>query len=392
MDLFRQKSLTTMRKLPGVLSFARCHVVTDGEMFSLMDDSQEIPVPVIRHGIRGTQNILKTKGLDSQKTAVTGNGDVNNIQITETAKLDTQAKALVVRFSIAMLDLRKSLFACAGGDPNGVDRYMMRSTVEDFTKRAMGSAGMREVACRYSRNIANGRWLWRNRSIASAIEIRVTDSKTKDLIAVFPDAKKIPMNSFDDYSHEEVNLSLAIQKQMEGESHSGLIVEATLKMPVDGGIEVFPSQNYVEKKPDGFARSLYKIGHPEKMERTSDSIPLMAFKDSRLMGSAALRDQKIFNAIRTIDTWYSSFSENGFPIPVEPAGASLEYQSFFRGNGEKNSAFEFFKRLCLIDPNSPEGMFCIASLDRGGVYSESDKSDKPKKIESEDVQEEGGIQ
>ena len=35
------------------------------------------------------------------------------------------------------------------------------------------------------------------------------------------------------------------------------------------------------------------------------------------------------------------------------------------------------KRLVQIDPNTPEGMFCIAALDRGGVYGESDKIEKP---------------
>lgn len=46
-------------------------------------------------------------------------------------------------------------------------------------------------------------------------------------------------------------------------------------------------------------------------------------------------------------------------------------QEFFRPKNA--SSFDMFKRLVEIDPNSPDGMFCIAALDRGGVYSESDK-------------------
>ncbi|CAK0781603.1 hypothetical protein CCP3SC15_940001 [Gammaproteobacteria bacterium] len=133
---------------------------------------------------------------------------------------------------------------------------------------------------------------------------------------------------------------------------------------------MFPSQNYIENKPKGFARSLFRIGKPERINRNE----LVEF---RVMGQAAIRDQKIFNAIRTIDTWYPAFSETSFPIAVEPAGASLSQQEFYRP--KEASSFAMFKRLNLIDPNSPEGMFCIAALDRGGVYSDSDKSVKEDK-------------
>ena len=44
------------------------------------------------------------------------------------------------------------------------------------------------------------------------------------------------------------------------------------------------------------------------------------------MGQAALRDQKIGNALRTIDTWYPAYEERRVPLPVEPNGASLDAQ------------------------------------------------------------------
>ena len=57
---------------------------------------------------------------------------------------------------------------------------------------------------------------------------------------------------------------------------------------------------------------------------------------TRTMGHAALRDQKIGNALRTIDTWYPRYTEHGRPLPVEPNGASLEAQEFFRGVKPQN--------------------------------------------------------
>lgn len=84
------------------------------------------------------------------------------------------------------------------------------------------------------------------------------------------------------------------------------------------------------------------------------------------MGEAGIRDQKVSNAIRTIDTWYPNFKEVGLPIPIEPLGASIGLQEFYR-YGE-SSLFEMLKRLDTIDPNSKEGMYCIACFDRGGVF------------------------
>ena len=48
-----------LNKLPGVLSFQRCLLVTDGLFYNELDNGNLSPLWVIRHGIRGTQNINK---------------------------------------------------------------------------------------------------------------------------------------------------------------------------------------------------------------------------------------------------------------------------------------------------------------------------------------------
>lgn len=356
---------TTFKKLPGVLAFKRGHIISDALMFNQLP-GEETPVEVIRHGIRGTQN-------------VTGENDkdVSNIQITETAKLDINATELIVRFNLAFLPLRDSLNACAG--KNKQESKDIRSSIESFLERAKTSTGLSEVARRYARNIGNGRWLWRNRTIASSVRINVradNAGSNKKEIASF-DALQTPMNHFDNYNANEIRLGEEIASQMRGDSGLSLTVEAIVSLRIQGA-EVFPSQNYIQDKPKGFARPLYKVGHPEPINR-KDAQDL---RDVRVMGQAALRDQKVFNAIRTIDTWYPSFSEDGFPISVEPQGANLETQIFYRKEKMMNS-FDMFKRLNQIDPDTPDGMFCIASFDRGGVYSETDKAEK---IKTEDVE------
>jgi CRISPR-associated protein Csy3 len=385
-------AITTIKKLPGVLSFSRGHMVSSGMFFSKMADGSELPVPVLRAGIRGTQNTNDGLGNESPKkvapakspkkaaavasasegaeiTVAATERAISNVQVTESAKLDINARALVVRFNMAMLDLANALDSCAGVDRESTKN--MRDSVQDFIDRAKKTNAVYDVALRYARNIANGRWLWRNRLIASDIEISVKHkSGDKSPIAVF-DAFEIPGKHFNDFTPQEHALAKEIAAQMKGDSRLGLEVTAVIIPRFGGDVEIFPSQNFANT-PKGFSRALYKIGQPDPLSRFNS---VQEFQDTRHMGYAALRDQKIFNAIRTIDTWYAEYETTGEPISVEPLGANLTHQTFYRKG--KQSAFDMFKRLAVIDPTSDEGLFCIASLDRGGVYGETDKMTTP---------------
>lgn len=348
------------KKLPGVLAFQRGLVITDAVFFNVFQDSQT-PVMVVRHGIRGTQNVNKEGDASKSTAANAKRQEVSNIQTTDTAKLDEGALGLAVRFSLRFLDLKNVLFACAPASTDADDLVRAyRQSVDGFIERAKASPGLDEVANRFARNIANGRWLWRNRTIARGVKVQVTSSGKE--IASF-DALATPLNHFDQFTDDERKLAGFIADGLRGDDDAGLEIEATLDFGMQGALEIFPSQNYVENKPRGFARPLYCLGAPER----ADGGKGMDFESTRIMGHAALRDQKVSNALRTIDTWYPDFGEHGRPLPVEPNGASLEAQEFFRG--PKNSAFEFARRLNTLDPASAEGMFMIASLIRGGVFS-----------------------
>ncbi len=373
-----------VRKLPGVLSFNRGHIVTDAEMFNDLG-GELTPVEVIRHGIRGTQNVNDGKGNasqekikkpkkaeENQESAQRGVREISNIQVTETAKLDPNAEALIVKFGVCMIDMAEGMTACVAADRNLGEK--MREMVKNFIEKAKTSEGLQEVARRYARNILNGRWLWRNRTLAKSIQMTV--KQEGKAIATFANAKDISLYHFEEYQKAELEVAAALALQMQGKNLDGLEIEARLIMPMSGNIEVFPSQNYLENKPTGFARPLYKIGHPPRQKGDEN-------RDIVVVGYAALRDQKIWNAIRTIDTWYDTEDKVEFPIAIEPLGASLGQQQFYRKG--KLSSFELFKRLDEIDPDTKEGMFCIAALDRGGVYSESDKDDKEKQNKKPEV-------
>lgn len=363
-------SFQTMKKLPGSLSLQRASVISDGRMLSGFPQEANRPAEplhVLYHGIRGTQNVAG----DKEKGAAIGNArgrEVSNVQHTESAKLATGADHLVVEFEVRFLDLDHVLFACAPGKSDTMDEINgFKAALKHFIQQAKTSPGLHEVALRYVRNIVNGRWLWRNRVSAERIEIQVgivspgAEGAARQLTQPLTfQALDYPLNRFDQPSPDEEKLAQVIVGNLSGHNSSTLHVRANVYFGM-GNVEVFPSQNYLEDKPKGFSRSLYKIGIVKVERQTTDN---------QQLGQAALRDQKIGNALRTIDTWYDDYAQRGVPIPVEPNGASLEAQQFFRS--KKSSAFELMKNIGNLDPNSDDGKFMIAALVRGGVYSEGE--------------------
>ena len=357
---------TRMKKLPGVLSFQRCMFPTDALFYNLYSGKEKTALPVIRHGIRGTQNINKTWSEKAAAATVASakRDEVSNIQTTDSAKLDVGATALSVQFDLRFIDLSDALFACAAGKGDSMeDIKTFRDNVDQFIEKAKNSRGIHEVACRYARNVANGRFLWRNRTIAESIQIRVEDGdeKSGNGFSVSFNALDIPLNSFDNFSEDEKKLADIIVRGLKGDRQARLKITARVDFGMQGPLEVFPSQNYLENKSRGFARSLYYVGGIPPKEK--DSI--------EYLGQAAIRDQKISNALRTIDTWYPAFEDRGMPIPVEPNGASLDAQEFFRADN-KSSGFRLMEKITEIDPDTEDGMFLLACIIRGGVYSGSD--------------------
>ena len=359
----------TFSKVPSVFSFQRSMLVSAGAFFNEIDGQDLSPVYVVRHGLRGTQNVSgsgdSAKGTKERK--------VSNIQNTETAMLDARANALIVKFGLRMIDLDSAIFACASGGTELAG--LVRESVNDFVARAKTSEGLIEVSRRIARNVANGSFLWRNRVNARTVTVTVDFAGG----TLSFNSLSVPLTSFSNYSADEMALAEVIANGLRGDREASIEVTARVDFGVKGSVEVFPSQAYIEDKPKGFARPLYKLA------TRFVSVKNDGTAHESVMGQAAFRDQKISNRLRTFDTWYADFSIVGKPLPIEPNGASLDFMSFFRTG--KATAFDMLSRLNQIDPDSPEGMFCIGSMIRGGVYSggseKADKKAKPDKASGE---------
>lgn len=330
----------TFENTPSVLSFRRAMVLSDALFYSLVD-GQEKPVHVMRHGIAGTQNTDNAKD------------DPRNLQVTDTAKLHHDSSTLIVKLSLRMLDIGQSLEQMSGLK----DLKPFMTALNRFIDGSKGSHGLRHVASRFAHTILNGGWLWRNRSIAQSISITV--SVNNENFIVDADASQYPINDFNGDSDDKKRLTDIIFKQLCGENSQSLDITATVETGVKG-VEVYPSQLYVQDKPKGFARPLYNVGSKQRADN----------QGMERLGIAALRDQKVGNKLRCFDTWYPSFADIGRAIAIEPVGANLEDIAFYRDKA--SSAFNMLKRIAKIDPNTTEGMFLMTTLlIRGGVYSGS---------------------
>lgn len=361
----------TIKKLPGVLSFQRCVLLSDGLFYNLFDGGARQPLYVMRHGIRGTQNV-NNGSKAGQGTAGSVGREVSNIQVTDSAKLADGA-TLEVDFDIRTLPLSQALYSCAPSQGETTeDINAFRDAFNGFLEKAATSSEkpIHKLALRYARNVANGRFLWRNRTIAERISVHVTIG-SKDGSPLEFDAFKVPFNDFDtSYSDDENKIADALEEGWSGSAIAPSIgVKASVDLGIDGPVEVFPSQNFLNSKDKGFARSLYCVGRVPASLAVENGVSFT--------GQAALRDQKIGNALRTIDTWYGAYKERKVPIAVEPKGANLDAQEFFRED-KAHSGFELMKRVGEIDPASDEGLFLLACIIRGGVYSEGSKETKKK--------------
>jgi CRISPR-associated protein Csy3 len=361
-----KKTATTDEKKGSVLAVMRGINVSDAPMYSIAQRGEPQPIAVMRHGIRGTQNLSKKKS-----------DEVSNIQITETAKTSPDALGLQVRFSLQTTPLRKLVTAC--------DQPEVRTNIDLFLQTAENSEELMELCRRYARRIFSGSFLWRNLTLAQNLNIEATcESKTVKVEG--EQAFALAERGFTDYIEAELTLAQWLQRSFVTEASIGAGIEITaqVRFANTGAFEVYPSQVYVSNKPSGFARPLYKLNpiSPAELMRQRNDQDVQTFMDSLVMGQAAIRDQKVGNAIRTIDTWYAD--GNVPPIAVEPNGASLSANVFYRDVKSGKSFFDLLPRIKTLTQQlhthasgvqpSPEAMFALAVFIRGGVFGDG-KSD-----------------
>jgi CRISPR-associated protein Csy3 len=315
----------------------------------MLEETYWPAVRIHEKSVRGTiSNRLKTKDQDPAKLDAAIENP--NLQTVDVATLPNAADTLRVRFTLRVLGGAGVPSACNNADYSAKLQATVQSYVRDI--------GFGEVAERYAVNLANGRFLWRNRIGAEQVIVEV-----RYLVGGKPEqtwrfnALDFSLRGFnvpDAAKADLTQLAAVIKAGLAGESYTLLEVVAFAR--VGDGQEVYPSQELILDKGD-------KKGQKSKtLYHVSDV--------------AALHSQKIGNALRTIDTWYPN--ENGEdlgPIAVEPYGSVTNQGKAYRQPKVKADFYSLLDAWVLKDKVPDEGgrHFVMATLIRGGVFGESDK-------------------
>ena len=341
---------TTALKTASVLAFERKLDPSDA-LFSSgpwadRAASTSWPAVTVREkSVRGTiSNRLKTKDQDPGKL----DADIQNpnLQTVDVATLPADADTLRVSFTLRVLG--------GAGTPSACNNADYQRTLLDTVKGYVDAHGFAELARRYACNLANGRFLWRNRLGAEQVEVRVAQMVDgQPAPAWIFDALALSLRHFDAPQNAEAalaQLGALIAKGLAGNRH--VLLQVTAFVRAGAGQEVFPSQELIlDKAKTSKSKTLYTVS-----------------------GIAAMHSQKLGNALRSIDTWYTGADQNG-PIAVEPYGSVTTQGKAYRQPRQKEDFYTLFDNWLIKDQAPPldQQHFVMATLIRGGVFGDAGK-------------------
>lgn len=313
------------------------------------DNASHWPAIEVREkSVRGTiSNRLKTKDQDPAKLDASIQNP--NLQTVDVATLPNDADTLQARFTLRILGGAGIPSACNNADY----QTKLRGTLDQYKTET----GFAEVARRYAHNLANGRFLWRNRMGAEQIEIQVRHLQQGEPKQNWTfDAHSLSLRNFDIPDAATTALSELAQVMENGlAGNEFVLLEITAYARMGDGQEVYPSQELILDRGD-------KKGQKSKTLYTVSNI-------------AAMHSQKIGNALRTIDTWYPvSDNQDLGPIAVEPYGSVTSQGRAYRQPKQKMDFYNLLDRWVLKDeaPAVEQQHYVMANLIRGGVFGEKD--------------------
>lgn len=342
----------TELKTASVLAFERKLDPSDalfsaGKWVDRSNGEKWSAVAIREKSVRGTiSNRLSTKDQDPAKLDASIQSP--NLQTVDVATLPNDADTLRVRFTLRVLGGAGTPSACNNADY----QIKLQSTVQQYAS----AVGFAELARRYASNLANGRFLWRNRMGAEQVEVQVRQLAQGEAAQTWVfDALGFSLRGFEADTPALGELAKVIEQGLAGQAHSLLEVVAYVR--AGDGQEVYPSQELILDKGDKKgqkSKTLYHVG-----------------------AVAGIHSQKIGNALRTIDTWYPTDEDsiNLGPIAVEPYGSVTSQGKAYRQPKQKADFYNLLDKWVLKDEAPKEignQHFVMATLIRGGVFGEKD--------------------
>lgn len=338
-------------KTASVLAFERKLDPSDalfsaGRWDNQADAAQWAALVVREKSVRGTiSNRLKAAEQDPAKLDAAIENP--NLQTVDVATLPADADTLKVDFTLRVLP--------GTGRPSACNSADYEAKLSQVVGGYIQANGFGELARRYAHNLANGRFLWRNRIGAERARVIVSLVEQGKVVQDWTfDALSLSLRNFDagNAQADRDAVAVVIAEGLEGQRH--VLLQVTAFVQVGAGQEVFPSQDLVmNRERGGKSKTLYHVGEV-----------------------AAIHSQKLGNAIRAIDDWYVGADALG-PIAVEPYGSVTTRGTAYRQPKIKPSLdfYNLFDDWVLKDkvPELAQQHFVMAVLIRGGVFGDAGK-------------------
>ena len=156
-------------KTASVLAFERKldpsdALLSGGAWTARAQSADWAPITLREKSVRGTiSNRLKGGATDPAKLDAAIQNP--NLQTVDVATLPADADTLKVQFTLRVL--------AGAGEPSACNDAAYRKKLLETVQGYVSATGFGELARRYAANLANGRFLWRNRVGAEQVEIHV---------------------------------------------------------------------------------------------------------------------------------------------------------------------------------------------------------------------------
>lgn len=329
--------------MPTVLAFDRKLEPSDALMYSgnwgtMGDKGAWEPIKLFERRNRAVKSNFKQEVLEDEDELQKQIAEAN-LSWGDDAALSHNSDTLKISFTLRVVaDLIK---------PSVCNKTEFEAAYSEKLEIYMGS-DIHELAKRYAYNIANGRFLWRNRVGAQDVKILVSHSSLSEPLAFNSYDFSLKKTSSDDASI--LSLAELIKNGLTGNEITLMKISAYVKL--GEGQRVWPSQEMVLNSVKGEkSRHLFSLD-----------------------GVAAIHCEKIGNALRTIDDWYPDYVNTQSPIAIEAYGSVTQ-----RGIAYRSSRNDFksllLKWLSTEDDgiiSADEKHFVVAMLIRGGVFGEGE--------------------
>jgi len=335
--------------IASVLAFEKKLVPSDGYLYGTKwnDRANETALKLIEKSVRGTISNRLKKATQDDPAKLNNEVKNANLQTVDVCALGVEQDTLKLHFTLKVLGGVQQPSACN----NALFKQSYTTAVTDYIERE----NFTELGRRYAINLANARFLWRNRVGAENIEVQIKAlNKDSEQQWTF-DATSFSTREFQSDDKNVNSLGDRIAQAL-ASTDDFLMLEINCYAQTGKAQEVYPSEELVLDKGKGNkSKILYQVNN-----------------------IAALHSQKIGNALRSIDTWYPEFDDvdsSAGPIAIEPYGAVTNLGKAYRTPKDKQDFYTFFDNFARGGKlgRIEDEHYVMATLVRGGVFGESDK-------------------